>query len=228
MTFSIVGVDPSSETVGVAIASVFPSVGAVCPYVSESVGLSTQAWDSGRTYGDPILSMVNDDIGLKTACESVLDSRAGADGTQLHAITLDGEVYTYTGQRATEWAGHRGFDNHTVAGNTLVGSEVMEEMHEAFVRSDGSLPERLLTALSAGENAGGDKRGDNLSAALLVRGPESSLSHNIRVDNPGNPIAGLWNGYEAAVETESTDSETLEEMWGESYSDSITDFEIRY
>jgi len=228
MTFSIVGSDPSSQTVGVAIASVFPSVGAVCPYVGKGVGLSTQAWDSGRTYGDPILSMVDDNIGLRPACEAILDSRAGAEGTQLHAVTLDGETFTYTGERATEWAGHQAFGDHTVAGNTLVGPEVLEHMHGAFVESDGPLAEHLLTALSAGEKAGGDMRGDNLSAALLVRGPESSLRHNIRVDNPGNPIAGLWNGYEAAVETESTNPESLADEWGGSYPDSITDFEIKY
>lgn len=228
MTFSIVGSDPSSKTVGVAIASVFPSVGAVCPYVGKRVGLSTQAWDSGRTYGNPILSMVNDGIGLQPACEAILDSRAGMEGTQLHAVTLDGETFTYTGPRATEWAGHRAFSDHTVAGNTLTGPEVLEQMHEVFVGSDGVLPERLLAALSAGERAGGDNRGDNLSAALLVRGPESSLRHNIRVDNPGDPIAGLQNGYEAAVETESTDPESLADEWGGSYPDSITNFEIKY
>lgn len=228
MTFSIVGCDRSARMVGVAIASVFPAVGAVCPYVTEGAAISTQAWDSGRSYGEPITTMIDHNISLPSACRTALDNRPGAEGTQLHGVALDGKTFAYTGERADTWAGHREHHDHTVAGNLLAGKAVVERMSAAFDDAEGPLPERLLTALEAGEAAGGDKRGDNLSAALLVRGTDSSLRHNLRVDDPGNPIEGLWNAYDAAIEAETYDEAELRESWGGPYPDSVTDFLIKY
>lgn len=230
MTFSITAADPATGATGVAIASVFPSVGAVCPWASEHVALSTQAWDSGADYGEPLLEMAAREISLESAAEAVLENRAGSAGTQLHGTEADGETYAYTGEKATEWAGHVVGEDHTAAGNTLAGEAVVTEMHEAFVDADGPLAERLLTALTAGEAAGGDKRGDNLSAAVLVNAPEPNLTHNMRVDQPGDPIDGLWDAYEAAREhtdaVENTDDLAAE--WGEGFEESIVDFEIKY
>ena len=120
--------------------------------------------------------------------------------------------------------------NHTAAGNTLAGEAVVSDMHEAFVDADGPLAERLLTALTAGEAAGGDKRGDNLSAAVLVHAPEPNLSHNMRVDQPGDPIDGLWDAYEVAMEhTEAVDDpEEMAAEWGEGFDESIVDFQMKY
>ncbi|GAB7093269.1 hypothetical protein JCM30237_04210 [Halolamina litorea] len=230
MTFSITAADPETGKTGVAIASVFPSVGAVCPWVSEDVGLSTQAWDSGADYGEPLLEMLARNIRLESAAEAVLANRPGSAGTQLHGTEVDGETYAYTGEKATEWAGHVVGENHTAAGNTLAGEAVVTKMHEAFEDADGPLTERLLTALTAGEAAGGDKRGDNLSAAVLVHAPESKLYHNMRVDQPGNPIDGLWDAYEAgrdhAEAVENTDDLAAE--WGEGFEESIAEFQMRY
>lgn len=228
MTFSIVACDPVEETVGIAIASVFPAVGAVCPYVGNDVAVSSQSWDSGRTYGEPITNMAGDDLSLDTACEAVLENRAGSAGTQLHGVDLDGSRFVYTGEQCVGWAGHVEGENHTVAGNMLVGEGVVTASSASFSDSDGSLAERLLHALEAGEEAGGDKRGDNLSAALLVQGPESKLFHNLRVDDPGTPIEGLKRAYEAAVETENTEYEFPPKGWKEGYPDSIYQFEIKY
>ncbi|WP_255171713.1 DUF1028 domain-containing protein [Natrononativus amylolyticus] len=228
MTFSIVGRDPSERTVGVAIASVFPAVGAVCPYVGDGVALSTQSWDSGRSYGIPILDIVEHDISLPTACETLLADREGAEGTQLHGVELDGESFVYTGERSMPWAGHATGTDHTVAGNLLVGEAVVDAMSRTFERTDGPLEERLLSALEAGEEAGGDKRGDNLSAALLVRGPEPKLHRNLRVDDPGKPIAGLRRAYRTALETQAEHDSSMNEEWGEDPPASIDRFEIKY
>lgn len=172
--------------------------------------------------------MVSDDISLSSACETLLENRAGAEGTQLHGISTDGDSFVYTGQKAAEWAGHLEKRDHTAAGNILAGKIVIEEMSRAFQEYEGPIEEKLLAALEAGDDAGGDKRGDNLSAALLVRGPKSSLCHNIRVDDPGSPIEGLWNAYETAKEAEQRDDGSIREQWGGEYPDSITNFEIKY
>jgi uncharacterized Ntn-hydrolase superfamily protein len=230
MTFSITAADRETGTTGVAIASVFPSVGAVCPWASEEVALSTQAWDSGADYGEPLLEMVGRELTLPTAAEALLTDRPGSAGTQLHGTEATGRTYAYTGEKATEWAGHVVDDDHTAAGNTLAGEEVVTAMSETFADTDGRLTKRLLTALEAGENAGGDKRGENLSAAVLVHTDESKLSHNLRVDQPGDPIAGLWDAYETAVDHEETavDREELEAMWGGEFDDDIMSFPIKY
>lgn len=230
MTFSIAAVDRDTEAVGAAVASVFPAVGAVCPWVSEDVAVLTQAWDSGASYGRPALDMVGDDVSLAAAAETLISERAGGSGTQFHGVELTGETFAYTGEKATEWAGHVNGDSHTVAGNTLVGEDVVAAMSKAFMAANGPLSDRLLTALEAGEEAGGDNRGDNLSAALLVHAPEPKLYHNLRVDEPGDPIGGLRTGYETAREyySDETDSEELVETWGKEPPESVVDFQIRY
>ena len=230
MTFSIAAADPDSGAVGAAIASVFPAVGAVCPWVSEDVVVLSQAWDSGASYGRPALDMLGHDISLRAAAETLVSERAGGRGTQFHGVEVTGETYAYTGEKATEWAGHVTGENHTAAGNCLVGEAVVEALSEGFREADGPLSNRLLAALEAGEEAGGDARGDNLSAALLVHAPEPKLYHNLRVDEPGDPIAGLRSGYETAreyYEGETDDSEIVD-AWGEDYPESVVDFRIRY
>lgn len=230
MTFSIAAADPEEGAVGAAVASVFPAVGAVCPWVSEDAAILTQAWDSGASYGRPALEMVEHDIPLTAAAETLISQREGGSGTQFHGVEVSGETFAYTGEKATDWAGQLTGDLHTVAGNTLVGAEVVDAMSEAFTAADGPLSTRLLMALEAGEDAGGDKRGDNLSAALLVHASEPKLYHNLRVDDPGNPISGLREGYETAREHYSgeTDTDELVETWGEEYPKSVVDFQIRY
>ncbi|OIB58097.1 DUF1028 domain-containing protein [Natrialba sp. SSL1] len=228
MTFSIVGRDPDSQTIGVAIASVFPAVGAVCPYVGDGVAFSSQSWDSGYSYGGPITNMVENDISLPTACETVLSERDGAAGTQLHGIDMDGNSFVYTGEKSKEWAGHATGPNHTAAGNLLIGDAVIEAMGRTFERTDGRLEERLLAALEAGEDEGGDKRGNNLSAALLTHGPEPKLSRNLRVDDPGNPIDGLRRAYEVALETDRANEDSDNEAWGENPPASLDTYEIKY
>lgn len=227
MTFSIVGRDPDAGKVGVAIASVFPAVGAVCPYVGDGVAIASQAWDSGRTYGESAVQMVEDGISLDTACQALIDERDGAEGTQLHGVSLAGDAFRYTGRRCVEWAGDAAGENYTAAGNMLAGPDVLAAAGEAFEGTDSPLEERLLAALAAGEEAGGDKRGDNLSAALLVRGPEPKLCHNLRVDDPGDPIAGLYRAHETAVETQENLESGAREMWGSDYPESITNYEIK-
>ncbi|MFB6219996.1 MAG: DUF1028 domain-containing protein [Halolamina sp.] len=229
MTFSIAARDPDTGQYGVAIASVFPAVGAVCPWVSGDGALSTQSWDSGADYGEAALELLARDISLPAASALLVEERDGGIGTQLHGVEADGTTHAYTGEKCVEWAGHLVGENHTVAGNMLVGEEVIEATSDAFKEATGRFTSRLLTALEAGEAAGGDKRGDNLSAAVLVHAETPKLYHNLRVDTPGQPIADLWDAYEAAVETErGMDDEEMAEFWGGPVPDSVRNYLIRY
>lgn len=229
MTFSIAARDPNTDQYGVAIASVFPSVGAVCPWVSEDGALSTQSWDSGADYGEPALEMLARDLSLPAASEVLVEERDGGIGTQLHGVEADGTTHAYTGEKCVEWAGHRVEENHTAAGNMLVGEAVVDALSEAYTNATGRFTSRLITALEAGEAAGGDKRGDNLSAAVLVYAETPKLYHNLRVDTPGQPIDGLWDAYEAALSTEQgMDDDQMQEFWGGPVPDSVREYLIRY
>ena len=228
MTFSIAAIEPESNKTGVAIATVFPAVGAICPFVNEKVAVSTQSWDSGRSYGEDAVEMVNRDLTLPTACEALLEDHEGASYTQLHGIESGGRKFSYTGDHAVSWAGHDDGENHTVAGNMLAGEETIQATSEAFEESEGSFEERLLTALEAGEEAGGDKRGDNISAALLIHAPEPKLYHNLRVDKPGSPIADLREAYDVAKETEEDLPNDVRDDVGEDYPESLIQFDIKY
>ena len=229
MTFSIAARDPTTGQHGVAIASVFPSVGAVCPWVSEDGALSTQSWDSGADYGEPALEMLAEDLSLSGAADLLVEERPGGIGTQLHGVEADGTAHAYTGEKCVEWAGHLVGDDHTVAGNMLVGEAVVEAVSETYQNTTGRFTARLIEALEAGEDAGGDKRGDNLSAAVLVYADTPKLFHNLRVDTPGQPIADLWDAYEAALETErGMDDEEMQAFWGGPVPDSVREYLIRY
>jgi uncharacterized Ntn-hydrolase superfamily protein len=229
MTFSIAARDPETDQYGVAIASVFPSVGAVCPWVSEDGAVATQSWDSGADYGEPMLEMLAQDVSLPGASDLLVDERDAGIGTQLHGIEADGTTHAYTGEKCVEWAGHRIEKNHTVAGNMLVGEEVVDSLSQGFQNATGRFTSRLIAALEAGEAAGGDKRGDNLSAAVLVYAEKPKLYHNLRVDKPGQPVSDLRDAYEAALSTErGMDDDEMEKFWGGPVPDSVREYLIRY
>ncbi|MBP1987480.1 DUF1028 domain-containing protein [Halolamina salifodinae] len=229
MTISIAARDPDTDQYGVAVASAFPAVGAVCPWVSADGAVATQSWDAGADYGEPILSLLDQGLSLPAAAQTLIDDRPGAQGVQLHGIDADGTIYAHTGEKCVEHAGHVVGENYTVAGDLLASPDVTEATQSAFEQATGRFTDRLLTALEASEDAGGDTRGDNLSAAVLVQADPSKLYHNLRVDSPGQPIADLRAAYESALETErEMDDDEMEKFWGDAVPESIREYPIRY
>lgn len=229
MTISIAARDPDTDQYGVAVASAFPAVGAVCPWVSADGAVATQSWDAGADYGEAILSLLEQGLSLPAAAQAIVDDRPGAEGVQLHGVDADGATYAHTGEKCIEHAGHAHGENYTVAGDLLANEEVIEATRSAFEGATGRFTDRLLTALAASEDAGGDTRGDNLSAAVLVHANPAKLYHNLRVDSPGQPIADLRAAYESALETErGMDDDEMETFWGDSVPESIREYPIRY
>jgi uncharacterized Ntn-hydrolase superfamily protein len=124
----------------------------------------------------------------------------GRDQRQLHLINAKGRVAAHTGERCVDWCGHLAGDATSVAGNMLAGPAVIEATLEAY-RSNPGLPfvDRLLTAMEAGEAAGGDKRGRQ-AAALIVQGPEPYARLDIRADDHPDPLSELRRLHEVARE----------------------------
>lgn len=229
MTISIAARDPESGQYGVAVASAFPAVGAVCPWVSEDGAVATQSWDAGADYGEPLLSLLATGLSLPAAAAPFVSEREGSAGAQIHGVDADGNTYAHTGEKCVEYADHAVGENYTVAGDLLANPDIIDAACEAYESANGRFTDRLLSALEASEPAGGDKRGDNLSAAVLVYGEPSKLYHNLRIDTPGRPIAALREAYETALETErGMDDDEMEKFWGDPVPESVREYPIRY
>ncbi len=213
MTFSMCArVEPADHDAGdgpafaVAVATDAPAVGALCPYVSHDGAVATQSFVNVRLgrKGIRLLS----DLAVDDALSGLLEQDDHSALRQLHGVDFRGDTFAFTGDDCEEWCGHRVHDDGvTAAGNMLVGEETLTAAVEAFRRSEGELVSRLLDALAAGVEAGGDKRGHS-SGAVAVKAPDTTAYHDLRVDEHGTPVVELRRVYEAAVEASDGFSES--------------------
>jgi uncharacterized Ntn-hydrolase superfamily protein len=194
MTFSIVARD--GDAYGVAVASKFLAVGAYVPAARAAAGaLATQA-AANLAYKAAGLALLAD---ARPAAD-VVAALTGPDAERAHrqvgAVDRDGGSASFTGESCIPWAGHRTGPGYAVQGNCLTGPEVVEAAEAAFRDSSGTLTRRLLAALAAGDDAGGDKRGRQ-SAALYVVAPGAGygggddVRHDLRVDDHPAPVPEL-------------------------------------
>lgn len=210
---------------GVAVSTALVGVGALCPFVSENAAVATQSFVK-VSHGANAVAMANRGIGLPTACQALLEDDEHASYRQLHGIDREGRRFTFSGDDCVDWYGETEGEDHTVAGNMLAGGAVIEAISDEFSATSGELSERLMLALEAGQEAGGDKRG-KISAALLVHSPDPKLYHNLRVDNSDDPVGELRDAFELGRETEDVLPEETERMLGE-YPPEIIDFGLKY
>ena len=199
MTWSIVARD-ASGSFGVAVASRFFAVGALCPHARSGAGaLATQALVN-PLYAPPALDALARGDAPAAIVAALTAADAGREHRQLHLIDARGNTAAHTGSACIEWCGHSGGDGYSVAGNMLAGPDVIGATAAAYA-AGATLPfaERLLEALAAGEAAGGDKRGKQ-AAALLVYGSESYPTLDLRVDDHAEPIGELFRLYGKSLE----------------------------
>ena len=198
MTWSIIARD-ASGAFGVAIATRFFAVGALCPHAESGVGaLSTQALVNPH-YGKHGLDLLRARVPAPEVVAKLTAPDEGRDHRQLHVIDADGHIGQYTGAKCVDWCGALKGDGFSVAGNMLANEHVIRETARAFRESRKPFAERLIAALEAGEAAGGDKRGKQ-SAALLVFSSEGYADLNLRVDDHAEPVSELRRLYDKAHE----------------------------
>ena len=199
MTWSIVARD-ASGAFGVAVASRFFAVGALCPHARSGVGaLSTQALINPM-YGLPGLNLLAEGIQAGEVVRMLTSADAGRESRQLHVVDTQGRTAAHTGSSCIGWCGHVAGAGYSVAGNMLAGPEVIADTAAAF-EATANLPfaERLLAALDAGDAAGGDKRGKQ-AAALLIHTTEDYPFLSLRVDDHAEPFVELRRLYEVSLE----------------------------
>jgi len=203
MTFSIIARCSKTSTLGVAVATAVPAVGSVVPHVEASVGaVATQA-QTNVLYGIEGLKLLKAGLPPQASLDTMLQKDVDREKRQVIIIDLQGRTAAFTGRENVEWKGHIVGKNYAVAGNMLVGNRVLKAMVESFETTKGNLAERLLKALEAGQEAGGDKRG-RMSAALLVAGEqwisETRPVLDLRVDAHHDPVAELRRVYKVSTD----------------------------
>jgi len=194
-TFSIVARDPESGEMGVAVQSHWFSVGALCPWAEAGVGaLATQSFVN-VSFGPRGLAMLREGKAAPQALEALIAVDEGQAVRQLAIVDATGQVAAHTGEKCIPAAGHCTGDGFSVQANMMLNDRVWPAMAEAFEGSSGPLAERLVGALQAAQAAGGDIRGQQ-SAALLVVGPEATDTPwegriDLRVEDHVDPIGEL-------------------------------------
>jgi uncharacterized Ntn-hydrolase superfamily protein len=204
MTFSIVGFDPVNGDLGVVVASRFPCVGAVVPWAKAGVGaVATQAW-ANTAFGPQGLDVMAAGATAQEALEQLVAGDDGRDDRQVGVVDAHGRSATFTGATCMTWAGGIAGDPFAAQGNILAGAEVVGELARAFAETEGDLCDRLLGALVAGDAAGGDRRGRQSAALLVVREAGGYEGRNdryidLRVDDHADPVVelvrlfGVWD-----------------------------------
>ena len=195
-TYSIVARDPITGDMGVAVQSHWFSVGTVVTWGEAGVGVvATQAF-ANVSFGPRGLQLLKQGMGAKLALDNLIASDEAREMRQLAIVDAKGGVATYTGRKCIPSAGHVIGADHSVQANLMINDRVWPAMDRAFRSAEGALSERMLLALEAGEATGGDIRGRQSAALLVVRGKSTGNSWedrlvDLRVDDSAEPLAEL-------------------------------------
>ncbi|MDD1953687.1 DUF1028 domain-containing protein [Pseudomonas sp. 8209] len=203
MTFSIVGRCAETGQLGIAISSSSIAVGARCPWLRAGVGAVSSQNITLPALGPQILDGLADGLAPATALDQALSSNGYGQYRQVAVVDAQGRTALFSGSHALGTHNAVAGDQCVAAGNLLASSAVIERMVEAFERSEGCLAARLLTALQAGQAAGGEAGGVH-SAALSVVGDLTWPIVDLRVDwadeNPIGELHKLWTAYEPQLQ----------------------------
>jgi uncharacterized Ntn-hydrolase superfamily protein len=195
-TFSIVACDPKTKEWGVAVASKFPAVGAVVPWARADAGaIATQSF-ANTSFGPSGLALMTEGATATEALARLLEDDAGREQRQVGIVDAQGSSATFSGKECHSWAGGVTGYGYSIQGNILTGPNVVQAMQSIFLETPGDLAARLHAALLAGDRAGGDKRGRQSAAILVVQlkggyGGFNDRKIDYRVDDAVDPVAEL-------------------------------------
>jgi uncharacterized Ntn-hydrolase superfamily protein len=200
-TYSIAACDPDASQWGVAVQSKFLAVGSVVPWAEPHVGaIATQAYANPR-YGPDGLALLREGRSAQEVVDALVAADDGRAERQLGVVDARGRAASYTGEKCLDWAGGRTGDGYAAQGNILVSAATVDALAETFESTRGRpLAERLIDALAAAQEAGGDSRGQQSAALLVVEkdGGYAGLSDvlvDLRVDDHERPIEELRRLY---------------------------------
>jgi len=195
-TFSIVAYDPAGPEWGVAVQSRFLAVGAIVPWARFRAGaVATQA-RGNVSFGPQGLSLMGKGLSAQETLDHLLAGDDRQESRQVGLVDAQGATASYTGAECRSWAGSLCGTHYSVQGNLLHDAATLEAMARAFEDGTGELADRLVASLAAGQQAGGDRRGQQAAALLVVRaqgsyGPDDDRYVDLRVDDAPQPIDQL-------------------------------------
>src|SRR6266540_463802 len=200
-TYSIVAFDPEARRWGVATQSKFLAVGSVVPWAEAEAGaVATQAYANPQ-YGPDGLALLRQGVAAEEVVRRLTEADDGRETRQLGVVDAEGRAATFTGGECHDWAGGRTGDGYAAQGNILVSAATVDALAEAFEATRGrQIAERLIDCLAAAQEAGGDRRGQQSAALLVVEkdGGYAKLSDvlvDLRVDDHPRPIEELRRIY---------------------------------
>lgn len=200
MTYSLVAHDRAARQWGVAVQSRFLAVGSVVPWAEPDVGaIATQAYANPR-YGPEGLALLREGLSAREVVDRLVAADDGRDERQLGVVDAQGGSASWTGGGCMHWAGHRTGDGYAAQGNILVSAATVDALAETFEASKGPLAGRLVECLAAAQAAGGDSRGQQSAAILVVERDAgyarlSDVLVDLRVDDHAAPIEELRRLY---------------------------------
>ncbi|MGI8314138.1 DUF1028 domain-containing protein [Halobacillus mangrovi] len=200
-TFSIVGYDPETGEIGVAVQSKFLGVGSVVPWAKAGVGaVATQAF-ANPAYGPEGLRLLEEGSCPDEVIQTLISNDEDFSHRQIGVIDAKGNAATFTGEECYDWAGGITGENYAAQGNILVNKETVTHLGDAFETTEGPLADRLIAGLKAAQNAGGDSRGKQSAAIYVVKenggyGGLSDVFVDLRVDDHPEPIEELERIYQ--------------------------------
>ena len=195
-TFSIVAGDPEAGELGIAVASRFFAVGSVVPWAQADVGaVATQSF-ANTSFGWRGIELLEKGVTPEETSEVLIRGDDNPTRRQFGIVAPDGSSATYTGENCIAWAGGRNGPHYAIQGNILASEEVVIAMEKTFLETEGTLADRLYAALLAGDAKGGDSRGKQSAALLVVKrnagyGGYNDRAINIRVDDHAQPFEEL-------------------------------------
>jgi uncharacterized Ntn-hydrolase superfamily protein len=191
MTWSIIARDPETSQLGIAVATRFFAAGALVPFIAAGAGaVATQALVNPY-YGIDGLRMLREGLTPDEALKLLTEADEGCEHRQVHIMDASGRQSCHTGKACIGWAGHIARDHFSAAGNMLAGPKVLDDTAQAYQQNAAMpLAKRMIAALQAGEAAGGDRRGRQ-SAALLIVGEHEWPALDLRVDDHTDPLREL-------------------------------------
>ncbi len=205
MTFSLIGRDPATGTLGLAVSTAAAAVGKRVPHVEPGVGLVATQGKTNIRYGSLGLKLMAMGFTPQQALETVLRQDENRAYRQVLMTDCRGDWAVHTGARTERWHGHLVGEHAVALGNTLPGRQVLDAMATAFARAEGELSRRLLAGLRAGQDAGGDREG-RCSAAIVVVDPRAfapwGLAVDLRVDFDPDPVYRLAEVLERYLDWE--------------------------
>lgn len=195
-TFSIVAYDPELQAWGIGVASKFLAVGHVVPWANaESGAIASQSF-ANTSYGPQGLSLLKDGKSAEEVMQLLTEEDELRDQRQVGIVDKSGQAATYTGAKCLPWCGGKTGQGYACQGNILTGPEVVDDMAKAFEDSKDHFAWRIMAALQAADDAGGDSRGRQSAAILIVKADAGYGGYNdrmidFRVDDHPEPIPEL-------------------------------------